>query len=67
MGYSLRLYDFEFFHIKEEVSHSKCYFSYSGSCTRIPYLQMLEKGIFKIFFSFSGRGVQRNSKRGGEY
>ena len=30
------------YHIKEEISHLKCTFSLPGSCTRIPYLHILE-------------------------
>ena len=42
MGYSLRLKNFEIYHINEEICHSKCRFSYSGSCTRFPHLHILE-------------------------
>ena len=38
-GYSLRLQNFQMFHIYEEIRHSKCH---PGSCTRIPYLLILE-------------------------
>ena len=30
----------EIYYINEEISHSKCHFSHSGSYTRIPYLQI---------------------------
>ena len=33
---------FEIYHINEEMGDSKCQFSHSGSCTRIPHLHILE-------------------------
>ena len=49
--YSLRLYKFE------EVSHSKCHFLHSGSCTGFPYLQMLEnqRKLYETIFLASER------------
>ena len=41
---SLRLQNFEIYHINEEIAihKSKCHFSHPGSCTRITYLHILE-------------------------
>ena len=44
--YSLRFWNFEIYHIYEEISHLKCHFSHAGS---IPYLHSLENQ-HKILF-----------------
>ena len=40
-GYSLNLKNFDIYNFNEEVSHSKCHLSHSGSCTRSPYFSHL--------------------------
>ena len=42
LGDSRKVLRFSKYYIIEEKSHTKCHFSHSGSCTRIPYLQILE-------------------------